>query len=115
MAVEIRRGSFYDTVSESSFGPQCTSDKEAEILAYEIARTTGVDVRGHDGVRLAELLADLRAGDMYARETHSTRACYCGSGKPWISKLQSLRKPSCTRCEDCNGTEEQSPALAVSP
>ena len=94
-------------MSESAFGPVCASDKEAEILAYEVLRTTGTDVRGHDGDRLVELYADLRGGAMLTRETHSSRACYCASGKPWVSKLQQLGKPSSTRCADCSGTEEK--------
>lgn len=108
MAVEIHLGRFYCTTSEVEFGPVCASDKEAEMLAYEVERTTGADVRVRDD--LAEQLADLRSGEMLTRETHSSRACYCGSGKPWVSKLQQLGKPSATRCADCSGTEE--PGLA---
>lgn len=111
MSVEIRRARFVDTVTEVEFGPVCASDKEAEILAYEVERTTGSDVRVcHD---LAEQLADLRSGAMLTRETHSSRACYCGSGKPWVSKLQQLGRLNATRCADCSGTEEKGASRAV--
>ena len=110
MSVEIHNRRFYCTTSEVEFGPVCASDKEAEVLAYEVERTTGQDVRVRDD--LVELLADLRSGVMLTRETHSTRACYCGSGKPWVSKLQRLGKPSSSRCADCQGTEDKSAGVS---
>jgi hypothetical protein len=112
LSLEIRHARFFCTTSESEFGPVCASDKEAEILAYEVERTTGSDVRARDD--LVEQLADLRSGAMLTRETHSSRACYCGSGKPWLSKLERFGKPSSTRCADCSGTEEKgaSPGVA---
>jgi hypothetical protein len=113
MALEIHLGRFYCTTSECEFGPVCASDKEAEILAYEVERTTGSDVRTHGSEALAALLADLRSGVMLTRETHSSRACYCGSGKPWVSKLQQMSKPSCTRCADCSGTDDPLAKVAI--
>lgn len=107
MGLRIQNARFFDTVSESEFGPECASDKEAEILAYEVERTMGINVRSlNEGSVLDELLLDLRSGALIARETHSSRACYCGSGKPWVSKIQQLGKPSSTRCECCSGTEQ---------
>lgn len=113
MGLRIQNARFYDTVSDSEFGPECASDKEAEILAYEVERTMGINVRSlNEGSVLDELLLDLRSGALIARETHSSRACYCGSGKPWISKIQQLGKPSSTRCECCTGTEQPEPKPA---
>lgn len=107
MALEFREARFYDTVSDSAFGPVCASDKEAEILAYEVQRTEGVDVRALDNTQLEYRLLDLRSGELLARETHSSRACFCGSGKPWLSRTEQLHKPTKTCCEDCLGTEQR--------
>ena len=115
MGIEIHQGRFVDTVSESVFGPECKSDQEAEILAYEVERTTGANVRAHEPERLVELLADLREGNLLTRETHSSKACYCGSGKRWVSKLQQIGKLAATRCADCSGTEDKSATLVAKP
>lgn len=108
-------GRMHDTVSETSFGPECRDDDEAAQLIGHIRRTRGMDPRrigwvvGYEEIDRA--LAELRDGSAASMPTHPDILCACGSGKPRNS-LCATRGKIYTRCSSCfpppyegNGTE----------
>lgn len=94
----------YCTVTDSSFGPQCSSDDEAEQLALHVWRTRGQDARAVDAEVLVVALIELRSGMAEWLPTHIAVRCYCGSGRPYLTKAERLNRPNITTCEHCTGT-----------
>jgi hypothetical protein len=105
MALVASANRLYCTVTDSSFGPECTSDDEAEQLAAHVWRTRGRDARAVDGAELVVALGELRSGWAEWLPTHiAVRCYYCGSGRPYLTKAERLNKPNITTCEHCTGT-----------
>lgn len=104
MALIASAHRLYCTVTDSSFGPVCASDDEAEQLAAHVWRTRGQDARAVDAAELAAALGELRSGWAEWLPTHIAVCCHCGSGKPYTMRADRLHAPSRTWCERCDGT-----------
>lgn len=102
MSLGVQHGRFYCTTSETECGPQCASDQEAAVLANHIRRTRGVDTRDLDMPARLRALEEVRDGSALTMETHSAVACLCGSGEPWVARLERRGKAARTTCAVCN-------------
>jgi hypothetical protein len=104
MACVAFNGRLHDTVSETSFGPQCRDDDEADALLCHIYRTRSMDPRACERTLLDAALDELRSGRATSMLTHPRVLCACGSGELFHSTTYH-RGSMKTHCKVCGGTE----------
>ena len=99
MACTVENRRLYDTVTDTSFGPLCASEEEAEMLRYHTERTRGKDARAWPNQVLEEVLAEIRRGVIESVPTHPNKLCGCGNGKPF-EQCGSFGGVMKTKCAD---------------
>src|SRR5690348_12617042 len=102
MACTVHNGRLYDTVTETSFGPQFETDDEAQELLVHVWRTQAKDPRRGDA-DLTAALVEIQTGVAASMPTHPAMLCVCGSGKLRLSTTYHRGEIS-TQCKACNGT-----------
>jgi hypothetical protein len=101
MACTVFHARLHDTVTETSFGPQCRDDNEGAALLYHVWRTRGLDPRIVDFDELELALRELRTGADAGMTTHVNVRCACGSGLPTQGRMWT-RHVEHTRCTSCD-------------
>lgn len=102
MACTVHNGRLHDTVTETSFGPQCETDDEASALLCHIRRTRAIDPRIAGYADINAALNEVRSGQPFP--IHPDMVCACGSGLEWFMRSSQHRKVS-TKCLACDGAE----------
>lgn len=104
MACTVFHGRLHDTVTETSFGPQCRDDDEAAALLWHIRRTRAIDPRIADDLVIDAALNEVRSGRASLMLTHPDMLCVCGSGHVRTVMRWQDRKLF-TKCNACDFTQ----------